>query len=69
MALASDRRAQGKKAAAVRARDGSCHPAQSLLALSSPLSLLELGLYLLTFFRWEEFTLMTAVLATYPTWN
>lgn len=31
--------------------------------------LLEQGLQLLTFFRWEEFTLMTAVLATYPMWN
>lgn len=47
----------------------SHHAAQPLLALSSPLPLSELGLYLLPFFRWEEFTLMTAVLATYPMWN
>lgn len=39
------------------------------LVLLSLVPLFERGRQLLTLFRWEEFTLTTAVLATCPMWN
>lgn len=44
-------------------------PFSSALTLLSLVPLFERGLQLLSFSRWEEFTPMTAVLATCPMWN